>query len=283
MTVPVGRWGRSTFFLGRVWRLLRGDRSLITVALVGSTLDALAAALVFGGIAWLIGHDPQTVAGKSWLTGLVSVALAFPVTVFATYCNVALLWLAQARFEGRRHGARQGFAAANGRLRAILAWSLLATGVGAVLDKATQWLPLGGALATWALGVAWSLATMFALPVVAIEDAGARAAARRSAAIFRARWGEGVIGQVAVSSVTMLLWIPGVAVVIAGVVVGGWSGIAIAAAGGVFLGVANGFSRALTQLYALAVYRHQVLGLGAFDLAPGQLDELVDLKPRKGR
>jgi hypothetical protein len=68
-----------------------------------------------------------------------------------------------------------------------------------------------------------------------------------------------------------------------GIAAGGPAGIAAAVACGAIIGVSATLSRALDELYALAVYRHQVLGLGAFDIAPEQLDSLIRLKQRKGR
>jgi len=47
----------------------------------------------------------------------------------------------------------------------------------------------------WLVDAAWALATFFVLPALAVEDAGAVAAARRSASVIRSRWGESVVGE----------------------------------------------------------------------------------------
>jgi Family of unknown function (DUF6159) len=275
--VPEGRWDRSLHFLARVWDLLRGDRALIVVAAVGTLLNALAAVIIFGGAALLIGDVDYRVLG-----GVTAAALAFPVTVVSTYCNVALIRMAEARFEGRRCTTREGFRAANRRLPRILGWSLLAVGVGAVLDKIAEKVPFGGAVASWLLGAAWSLGTMFAIPVLALEDVGPLQAAKRSTQIFRARWGEGMIGTFGVGFVSVVLAIPGLALLMVGFGTGGTVGVPLFVVGGVLLIVAATVSRALEELFALAIYRHQVQGAGAFGLPPEQLDRLVDLKARRG-
>jgi Family of unknown function (DUF6159) len=277
--VPEGRWGRSWYFLERVWELFRGDRSLIAVAAVGTLGNVLAAALVFGLAAWLLGGDRD---GRLVL-GLSGAVLAFPATVVSTYCNVALLRMAQARFEGRRCTARQGFAAATRRLPAILAWSALSVGVGAALDWVAERIPLAGAVASWILGVAWSLATMFAVPVLALEDAGARQAARRSVEVFRARWGEGVIGSASVAAVTMVVAIPAGLALGLGIVTGGGVGIVLALIGGALMGVVVTVSRAMDELFALALYRDAVSGAPTLGLDRARLDAFVELKDRKRR
>lgn len=276
--MPDGRWARSVFFLEHVWALFKGDRALITVAAVGTLLNALSAAIVFGLAEWLVGRSVDARV----FTGVAAGVAALPSTVISTYCNVALLRMAQARFEGRHCSARDGFRAANRRLRAILAWSLLAVGVGVVLNWIAEKVPFAGALVSWLAGAAWTVTTMFAVPVLALEEVGARRAAGRSVEIFRARWGEGLAGTVSVGFATIVGIVPGVLLLIGGIVAGGPGGIALACAGGALLIAAFSVSNALTELFALAVYRFETEGAGSFGFEPGQLDGFVDLK-RAGR
>jgi hypothetical protein len=275
--VPEGAFARSWFFLRRVWALFRGDWSLIAVAAVSALLNALAAALLFGGATLLDGVDPRL------KIALTCTLLALPVTVASTYCGVALLTLAQARFAGERRTAREGFRAANGRLGAILGWSLIAVGVGALLRLLADRLPFGGALVAWVGGVAWSLATMFAVPVLAVEDVSPVRAGRRSVEVFRARWGDGLAGTITVTALTMLVSVPALIAIVIGVQVGGAAGLALVAAGAVGFAVARTGSEVGQQLFALALYRHQIMGEPSFDLRPEQLDSLVRLKPYKKR
>lgn len=274
--VPEGRWERSLFFLGRVWELFRGDRALITVAAVGTVLNVAAAAVIFGLAEWLVGD-----AGMRAFTAVALAAIALPSTIVSTFCNVALVRMAQARFEGRHCTARQGFAGARARWRPILAWSLLAVGVGAVLDWLSEKLPFGGALASWVLGTAWSLATMFAIPVLALEDVGAGRAAKRSAAVFRARWGESLGGTVSVAFASFVAALPGGLLLAGGLILGGATGIALAAGGGAVLLASVTVTRALEELFALAVYRFETAGAASFGLEPSQLDAFVDVKRRR--
>jgi len=208
-------------------------------------------------------------------------AIALPATIVSTFCNVALVRMAQARFEGRRCTARQGFAAARARWRPILAWSLLSVGVGAALDWLADKLPFGGALASWLLGAAWSLGTMFAIPVLALEDVGARRAAKRSVELFRARWGESLGGTVSVSFVSFVATLPGGLLLLGGLAAGGAAGVALAAGGGALLLAAITVTRALDELFALAVYRFETAGAASFGLEPSQLDAFVDVKRRR--
>lgn len=275
---PEGKWARSSFFLSHVWTLFKGDRALMAVAAVGTLLNAASAAIVFGLADWLFGD-----AGLRVFTGVSAAAVALPSTVISTYCNVALLHMAQARFEGRRSSAREGFRAANHRLGPILMWSLMAVGVGTLLNWIAEKVPFAGALASWLAGAAWSLATMFALPVLAVEGVGARRAAKRSVEIFRARWGEGIAGTISVGFVTTIVSIPGLLLLFGGLAAGGTTGVVLVVVGGALLLGTAAARNALEELFALAIYRYETQGAGSFGFEPGQLDAFVYLKPRGSR
>lgn len=278
--VPEGRWARSWFWLKRVWDLFRGDRSLMVIAALATVLNIVAAAIVFGVAAGVLGgrngHDTRLVVV------LALVGFSYLSTVVSTYCNVALLRMAQARFDGRHCTVGAGFRAANRRLPQIFGWSLVAVVVGFIINHLIERIPFGGVILSWLSGVAWSLATMFAVPVLAIEDAGPLKAPKRSLEIFRARWGEGVIGSVAVGAISAIASIPGIVLIVAGVAAGGPVGIAIAVAGAMLVALAITASRAMDQLYALAIYRDQVLGEPSFGLGGDELNGFMRTRKRKG-
>ena len=51
----------------------------------------------------------------------------------------------------------------------------------------------------------WSVATFFAIPVLALEGLGPKAAAKRSAGLVRQRWGEGLVGYTAINTAVLLV------------------------------------------------------------------------------
>ena len=120
----------------------------------------------------------------------------------ATYFNVAFYALAAATIDGRPMTVSQAFGHARSRVWTIALWALVATSVGVAL-RAIEQLPAGGWLrqiVEWIVDLAWSLATFFVVPVLALEDVGVRTALRRSAATIRQTWGESVTGVIAIGS-----------------------------------------------------------------------------------
>lgn len=277
--VPKGRYARSWFWMKRVWVLFRGDRSLLAIAALATVLNVLAAALAFGLVAALIASHTGDTRVE---IGIGAALFSYPSTAVSTYCNVALLRMAQARFNGSHCSLGDGFRAANERLGAILGWSLVAVVVGFLLRLVAERVPFGGVVLSWIGGIAWSLATMFVVPVLAVEGAGPIDAPKRSIEIFRARWGEGLIGSIGVGALTVVAMVPGGLLLVIGIAVGGPVGILVAVVGAALAALALTAGRAMDQLYALAIYRDQVAGEPSFGLGSAQLNSFMKTKKRKG-
>ena len=53
--------------------------------------------------------------------------------------------------------------------------------------------------------MAWSLVTFLAVPVIAIEGTGPFETIKRSASLFRERWGQQITGNIAIGAAVFLL------------------------------------------------------------------------------
>ena len=150
---------------------------------------------------------------------LVGVGLAsLPMNFISTFFGVAFIGVLRKHLAGEPASLSEGIAFARTRLGPIIRWSLIATAVGLVIRALAR--IRGGAfavrLASALIGVAWAIATLFVLPVLASSDhPGALAAARESGQIVRKRFGETVSGQTAIGVVFAFLFLP---VVLIGVI-----------------------------------------------------------------
>jgi hypothetical protein len=138
---------------------------------------------------------------------------------------------------------------------------------------------LVGVIATWIGNVAWSLATFFVIPVLLFEPVDVRGAIRRSARVFKDRWGEQVTAQLTIGAGLGFVLVP---VMLLGIVlilsVSPLVGGAVLVIGFVALVVV---SSALEQIFGAALYRYAVSG----SVPPGMSAEDFDsvIKPRRGR
>jgi hypothetical protein len=97
----------------------------------------------------------------------------------ATLCSVAFNSEILAALSGQAVSIRDGFAVALGRWKSVLLWSLLAGLVGLVIQKLEEHLSFVGRLVMGWVGLAWSVASIFAIPILVREPSLLENAHRR--------------------------------------------------------------------------------------------------------
>jgi hypothetical protein len=129
-------------------------------------------------------------------------AVVYLASMFwATFFNVAFYHEIMAAFRGDSVSLGRGLSFAATRWRAILGWSLLAGVVGLLIRALEQRLDFVGRWMVSLIGVAWSVASVFAIPVLVEETPTENpiTVLRRSAQVLRQTWGESLIGYVGAS------------------------------------------------------------------------------------
>ncbi len=108
----------------------------------------------------------------------------------------AIVAVAHKRMQGIDPTFKDGARAVFERLPALFLWAVFTATVGVVLRFIGERLGWLGKLFDFAGQVAWSLLTFFIVPVLVIEKQPVPASIRRSAGIFKQRWGEALITSV---------------------------------------------------------------------------------------
>ena len=181
-------------------------------------------------------------------------AVVYLVTMFlATFFNAALYNEILKALAGDPVSVRAGLAFAWSRVRSILIWSLFAGAVGLVikaLEKRFGWI---GQWVMRFVGLVWSVASVFAIPVL-IREGGTNPLAmlRRSAAVLRKTWGESLAGYVGITIGSWIILVGSLVFMV---------GIILAAAGLnspliAFVGVLLWFSALLILGYVASVAGH---------------------------
>lgn len=280
VVAPEGRIRRSWRLTGTAWAFLRRDRTLIGIAALGMLTTAVAwvAVLYLGGYL----DDPMQSGGH---LALVMAIAAFPVTFVAVFLNVALVCAATEAMRGGRLGIREALVAAATRVGPIAVWTLLSVGVGLLLEQVASRIPWGGRIITWLAGAAWSLATIFVIPVLVVESANAIPAVRRSASLIKQRWGESIAGSLTIGAWMLIVSVPACIVLGAGVALAHSApGLAtvLIAIGVVALVAIGAAGMAVRELFALALYRYAVDGEVRI-FAAGDLDRPFSARKRRTR
>ena len=252
--------------LSATWGLLRQDKELIVLPLIGSVFGLLAAVILFFpgyGLGWVAGGRHESDLAY-WVGGALA---AFGSTVVGVFFQAALVIGANQRADGGDPTMRSCLRGAWRRKWQILTWSVLATVVGLVLQQIQERLGFLGSVIKIFGSVAWGVATFVVVPVLVVEDVGTIGAIKRSAQILRDTWGTSLRTAVRGGVLAAVLWIVPTIVLAVGIglaFVGDDGalvvGILLAAVGGVALvvaatliGAVGAYARALIYRYAVGL------------------------------
>ena len=251
-----GRFARSLRMLSCSWRVLRENPGLMAFPAISVVLSLLVGIFCFG--TWGP-HDGLGAGGNARDALLVpSLIAAYPLTFISVYFSVALAEVLAGRLDGKGTTAAEGFSAANSRIGLIAAWSLLVCTVGLILRLLEERLPLAGRIAASVFGLAWSLVTAFAIPVLAYEGLGPLKTVERSGQIFKRRWGAQIGGSIGIGAASSVIAIPLVLLFFIGIATASGGGAALALAAGAGLFALGAATAAMEQIYRVFVYRSAV-------------------------
>lgn len=198
------RLARGWALTRQSWDILRGDASLALFPVLSTVFACLAMlsiwapALISRGV-----FDHRTVERNDPVIYAAGIASAYASTFVALFFNVALAACAVRSMRGEDTRVRDGLAAAAHRIGPILGWTLVATTFGLLLRAFENRVPLLGKIAAGIAGAAWGIATFFVVPVIAFEGTGPLRSLQHSAAVIKARWGEGATGAATIGVVTV--------------------------------------------------------------------------------
>jgi hypothetical protein len=162
--------------------LFRQDRQMIWLPVMATVTALIAFAIITGPLVLALGHTGYAV--------IFAIACGSVVATSATVIfNVALVFAANDRIEGRTPTIGSSMAQAWGRRGVIFEWALLSAVVGATIRLLEQRLGLVGRILGFAGGLAWIVATYLVVPVLAFENLGPIDAVKRSSSILKARFG----------------------------------------------------------------------------------------------
>lgn len=269
-------WGLTK----KSWALLGDHRELIRFPLYGAAATILCAVVVVGPGVFLIDDGKAAIGGPLAVIGFYLLALV------GVYFSVGLVATADMIFRGEPASVGDGLAVARSRFPQIAGWAAVSTAVALVLNFLENRTGVGGAIAGRLLAVGWSLITFLAVPVIALEGAGPLQTLKRSAGLFRSRWGEQVTGNIAIGGAVFLFgMLPSALLIFAGFLI--WASASFAGAlllvlGAIGLGISMLVSSALSNIFGVALYRYARDGEAVGGFTPQELESAVKTKRGRG-
>ncbi len=248
-------------------RVLRAQPRLALFPIVSTLCAVVLALFFFAPIVVLLAEQGWTTATADEIRDLGKPvlytygAVIYLVSLFvATYFNTAFYHEILRALAGETVSVAGGLRFANGKLKSILLWSLLAGTVGLIIRAIEERMDWLGKIVLAAVGTAWSVAAVFAIPVlIRRENSNPLAVLRDSAVTLKRTWGESLVGFVGINLAGLVLAFAAAALAVAIVLFaafghGGWFAMFL---GGVWLIVvvvlAYGIGLA-THVYRCALY-----------------------------
>lgn len=258
------------------WALLNSHRELIRFPLYGAVAMVPLAILFFAPGLYLL--DQKTYGGAVPLL-IIGV---YVLTVISFYFSVGLAATANMIFAGQKATVADGLAVARSRFSQICGWAAVSTAISVLMAALENQGGTLGNIAARLVGTAWALVTFLAVPVIAIEGTGPFATLKRSASIFKSKWGQQITGNLAIGAAIFLLGVlPAAALIVAGVLV--WSsasfvGALLVVVGALVLAVAMLVSKALNGVFGVALYRYATEGEAVGGFTVEELESAVKVK-----
>ncbi|MGC1165165.1 MAG: DUF6159 family protein [Solirubrobacterales bacterium] len=268
-------WGLTK----KSWALLNGHRELIRFPIYGAVATSLLAIVTLGPGLYLL--DDGSLGGAIPLL----VIGVYVLSVVGFYFSVGLAAAADRIFRGEEATVSDGLAVARERFSQICGWAAISTAISVLMGVLENQGGVFGDIAARLVGMAWSLVTFLAVPVIAIEGTGPVETLKRSASMFRERWGQQITGNIAIGAAVGLLGLlPAVLLIVAGVVL--WSsasflGALLVVIGALLFAIAMLISRALNGIFGVALYRYALDGETVGGFTRDELESAVKVKKGK--
>ena len=267
-------WGLTK----KSWALLNSHRELIRFPLYGAVAMIPLAILFFAPGLYLL--DQKTYGGAVPLL-IIGV---YVLSVISFYFSVGLAAAANLIFAGQEATVADGLAVARSRFAQICGWAALSTAISVLMAALENQGGALGDIAARLVGTAWALVTFLAVPVIAIEGTGPFPTLKRSASIFKAKWGQQITGNLAIGAAIFLLgFLPAAILIVAGILI--WSsasfiGALLVVIGAIVLAVAMLISKALNGVFGVALYRYATGGEAVGGFTTEELESAVKVKGR---
>ena len=242
------------------WGVVKQDRSMLWLPVLSFGCSLLLTALFAAGI-WGVGlpEGERLEPVHYVILFVLYVALAF-VSIFF---NAAVIGMAMKRLRGEDASIRDGLDLARAHIGKIFVWSVITATVGMVLRAIAERSGIVGRIVLSLIGVAWNVITFFVVPVLLFEPVGVTDGIKRSASIFRQRWGETFVGSGAIG---LVIFLASLAVIAVSVPLGMAVPVLGVAVGVLGLGALAAIGVACTGVFNAALYRYATTGeaSGAF-------------------
>ena len=253
--------------LSAAWGVLNKDREMILLPVLASVFSVIAVIPFVATGAFFEATQQSSSPVLHWIVRVFLLFVTmFVATTIAVYFQVALVSAVYERIEGGDPTLGSALSAAWRERVRIIQWAFLSAVVGLIIKLIADRVGGIGQLIINALaGVAWTIASLFVVPIIVAQGLGPIEALKESAALITRTWGKSLragirfgITQFLVTLIPFAIMLVGFAIMATGSTVGLVSGGAVAAVGVLGLVAVGVFFNALATALRAMIYRYAV-------------------------
>jgi hypothetical protein len=190
------------------FKVLKENKQLIIFPI----LSGISLMLILGSFITVLlasaGWDIDGMDQPSKTTNLIFIFLYYLVNYFVVvFFNTALVHCTRLYFHGEEVTIRKGLKFSLSRIGTIFAWSMFAATIGTILKFIEQNVGWIGKIIVSIVGIVWSVATFFVVPVIAYENVGPLGAFKRSSQMMKEKWGESLGARFSFGLVQLIAFI----------------------------------------------------------------------------
>jgi len=173
------------------FKVLKANQQLIIFPI----LSGISLTLVIGSFFTVVfanaGWDTENLGELSSAGYYALLFLFYLVNYFiVVFFNMALIHCTRLYFKGEEVSVKAGLRFSMSRIGVIFSWAVFAATVGTILKAIQENSGIIGKIITGIIGIVWSIATFFVVPIIAYENLGPIAAFKRSSQMMKQKWGE---------------------------------------------------------------------------------------------
>jgi len=258
------------------FKVLQANKQLIIFPFLSGISLMLVIGTFFTGILANAGWDFDRMEEMSSFSIYFTMFLFYIANYFIiVFFNMALVHCTRLYFHGEEVTVGKGLRFSLSRIGAIFSWAIFAAIVGTILKAIQENSGILGKIITGVIGIIWSVATFFVVPIIAYENLGPLKAFKRSSQMMKEKWGESLGANFSLGLIQLIgMFIVGAVLFILGSLIHPLVGIALAILG-IFVVIA--IISATQTIFISAVY-HNITNDPVTHFSQQMIDDLFQEK-----
>lgn len=258
------------------FKVLQANKQLIIFPILSGISLLLVIGSFFTGILASSGWDFDRMEERSTVSVYFIMFLFYIANYFViVFFNMALVHCTRLYFHGEEVTVGKGLRFSLSRIGAIFSWAIFAAIVGTILKAIQENSGIIGKIITGIIGIVWSVATFFVVPIIAYENLGPLKAFKRSSQLMKEKWGESLGANFSLGLIQLIgMFVVGIVFFLLGSLIHPLAGMALSVLG-IFVVIA--IISATQTIFISAVY-HNITNDPVSHFSQQMIDDLFQEK-----